>query len=102
MEVMPEEHLKFNKVITPVQYVEAEQERSFLVYLSCKEYLEKVADIVSYSENILKGIAKITVKFRKDCCLVFEKNTYQDSTGYIVWQAIKTAEIERETNETKI
>lgn len=99
MELTIENYLKFNEVITPVQYVEAGQERSYLMHIFCKEYLEKIADIVSYSENTLGDIAEITVKFRKDCCLVFEKDTYQGSTKYTVWQVIKATEIEGETNE---
>ena len=42
MKLTIENYLKHNKVITPVQYVEAGQERKFTMFISCKEYLEKM------------------------------------------------------------
>ena len=109
MKLTIENYLKHNKVITPVQYVEAGQERKFTMFISCKEYLEKVADIVSYSENPLNDLAEVTVKFKEDCLLVFEgrinqeaSDTYPDNIDYLLWEVVEAFEVKRRTNETKI
>lgn len=67
-----EDYLKYNRVVTPVQYIEAGQEKAFTMFISCKEYLEEVADITEYVEHKLfdREFASVTVKFRKDCLLV--------------------------------
>lgn len=104
-----ENYLKYNKVITPVQYVEAGQERTFTMFISCKEYLEEVAEITNYVEQTLfsRELASVTVKFRKDCLLVFEEKICQvlgeSSIEYFLWEVVEALEAEgRANNETKI
>lgn len=106
METMSiENYLKYNKVITPVQYVEAGQERTFTMFISCKEYLEEVADITNYVEQTLfsRELASVTVKFKKDCLLVFEEKVYQvlgeSNVEYFLWEVVDALEAEGRTNE---
>ena len=103
-----ENYLKYNKVITPVQYVEAGQERTFTMFISCKEYLEEVADITNYVEHNLfsNRLASVTVKFKKDCLLVFEEKICQvlgeSNIEYFLWEVVDALEAEGRANETKI
>ena len=108
MKLTIENYLKYNKVITPVQYIEAGQEKKLTMFISCREYLEKVADITSYLEHTfsLDGLADATVKFKKDCLLVFEEQICQvlgeSSIEYFLWEVVEAFEVEGRTDETKI
>lgn len=107
MVVPIEDYLKYNKVVTPVQYIEAGQERTFTMFISCKEYLEEVADITEYVEQTLfsREFASVTVKFRKDCLLVFEEKICQvlgeSSIEYFLWEVVNTLETEGRANNEK-
>ena len=93
-----ENYLKYNKVITPIQYVEAGQERKFTMFISCRECLEKVADITEYVEHTLfsREFANVTVKFKKDCLLVFEEKICQilgeSNIEYFLWEVVEAVE----------
>ena len=107
-----ENYLKYNKVITPVQYVEAGQViKSLTILISCKEHLNKFADIVDYSVDRYSpdGCASVIAKFKKDCLLVFEEDIrqlmskpYTASIEYMLCEVVEVSETERRTNETKI
>lgn len=112
MELTIENYLKHNERITPIQYVKAGQViKSLTIFISCKEHLNKFADIVDYSVDRYStdGCAGVIAKFKKDCLLVFEEEIrqlmskpYTASIEYILCEVVEAFEVERRTNETKI
>jgi len=112
MELTIENYLKHNKRITPIQYVKAGQViKSLTISISCKEHLNKFADIVDYSVDRYSpdGCASVIAKFKKDCLLVFEEGIrqlmskpYTASIEYILCEVIEAFEVERRTNERHI
>lgn len=112
MELTIENYLKHNERITPIQYVKAGQViKSLTISISCKEHLNKFADIVDYSVDgySLDGCASVIAKFKKDCLLVFEEGIrqlmskpYTASIEYILCEVIEAFEVERRTNERHI
>jgi len=112
MELTIENYLKHNERITPIQYVKAGQViKSLTISISCKEHLNKFADIVDYSVDRYSpdGCASVIAKFKKDCLLVFEEEIgqlmskpYTASIEYILCEVIEAFEVERKTNERHI
>lgn len=112
MELTIENYLKHNERITPIQYVKAGQViKSLTISISCKEHLNKFADIVDYSVDRYSpdGCARVIAKFKKDCLLVFEEGIrqlmskpYTASIEYILCEVIEAFEVERRTNERHI
>lgn len=112
MELTIENYLKHNERITPIQYVKAGQViKSLTILISCKEHLNKFADIVDYSVDRYSpdGCASVIAKFKKDCLLVFEEDIrqlmskpYTASIEYVLCEVIEAFEVERRTNDTKI
>ncbi|WP_103579078.1 hypothetical protein [Campylobacter concisus] len=112
MELTIENYLKHNERITPIQYVKAGQViKSLTISISCKEHLNKFADIVDYSVDRYSpdGCASVIAKFKKDCLLVFEEGIrqlmskpYTASIEYILCEVIEAFEVERRTNERHI
>ncbi|MDU2009159.1 MAG: hypothetical protein E6738_05890 [Campylobacter concisus] len=112
MELTIENYLKHNERITPIQYVKAGQViKSLTILISCKEHLNKFADIVDYSVDGYSpdGCASVIAKFKKDCLLVFEEGIrqlmskpYTASIEYILCEVIEAFEVERITNERHI
>lgn len=104
-----ENYLMHNERITPIQYVKAGQViKSLTILISCKEYLNKFADIVDYSVDRYSpdGCASVIAKFKKDCLLVFEEGIrqlmskpYTASIEYILCEVIEAFEVERKINE---
>ena len=112
MELTIENYLKHNERITPIQYVKAGQViKSLTISISCKEHLNKFADIVDYSVDRYSpdGCASVIAKFKKDCLLVFEEGIrqlmskpYTASIEYILCEVIEAFEVERRTNKRHI
>lgn len=112
MKLTIENYLMHNERITPIQYVKAGQViKSLTILISCKEHLNKFADIVDYSVDrySLDGCASVIAKFKKDCLLVFEEDIrqlmsepYTASIEYILCEVIEVFEVERRTNERHI
>ena len=112
MELTIENYLKHNERITPIQYVKAGQViKSLTISISCKEHLNKFADIVDYSVDRYSpdGCASVIAKFKKDFLLVFEEGIrqlmskpYTASIEYILCEVIEAFEVERRTNERHI
>ena len=112
MELTIENYLKHNERITPIQYVKAGQViKGLTISISCKEHLNKFADIVDYSVDRYSpdGCASVIAKFKKDCLLVFEEGIrqlmskpYTASIEYILCEVIEAFEVERRTNERHI
>lgn len=112
MELTIENYLKHNERITPIQYVKAGQViKSLTISISCKEHLNKFADIVDYSVDRYSpdGCASVIAKCKKDCLLVFEEGIrqlmskpYTASIEYILCEVIEAFEVERRTNERHI
>ena len=112
MRLTIENYLKHNERITPIQYVKAGQViKSLTISISCKEHLNKFADIVDYSVDRYSpdGCASVIAKFKKDCLLVFEEGIrqlmskpYTASIEYILCEVIEAFEVERRTNERHI
>lgn len=112
MELTIENYLKHNERITPIQYVKAGQViKSLTILISCKEHLNKFADIVDYSVDRYSpdGCVSVIAKFKKDCLLVFEEDIrqlmskpYTASIEYVLCEVIEAFEVERRTNDTKI
>ena len=104
-----ENYLIHNERITPIQYVKAGQViKSLTILISCKEHLNKFADIVDYSVDRYSpdGCASVIAKFKKDCLLVFEEGIrqlmskpYTASIEYILCEVIEAFEVERKINE---
>ena len=107
-----ENYLMRNERITPIQYARAGQViKSLNIFISCKEHLNKFADIVDYSVDRYSpdGCASVIAKFKKDCFLVFEEEIrqlmskpYTASIEYILCEVIEAFEVERRTNERHI
>lgn len=112
MKLTIENYLMHNERITPIQYVKAGQViKSLTIVISCKEHLNKFADIVDYSVDRYSpdGCASVIAKFKKDCLLVFEEGIrqlmskpYTASIEYILCEVIEAFEVERRTNERHI
>lgn len=112
MRITIEDYLMHNESITPIQYVKAGQViKSLTIFISCKEHLNKFADIVDYSVDRYSpdGCASVIAKFKKDCLLVFEEGIrqlmskpYTASIEYILCEVIEAFEVERRTNERHI
>ena len=69
MRITIEDYLMHNERITPIQYVKAGQViKSLTIFISCKEHLNKFADIVDYSVDRYSpdGCASVIAKFKKD------------------------------------
>jgi len=102
MRITIENYLMHNERITPIQYVKAGQAiKSLTIFISCKEHLNKFADIIDYSVDRYSpdGCASVIAKFKKDCLLVFEEEIrqlmskpYTASIEYVLCEVIEAFE----------